>query len=345
MFTTRAEGTVLFPQHPPHATNKLDEIVQKILPQFDKIIRSHLFFNLFFWFLFILQAILIVIFLPVLLKSALMAIMIAVFVLTLFAYLVIREYLNAKKSEKFEILTHNFIEACKGIMKNPNDKTLAEACTHLAEELHNREYSYFKAPSFLSKLNPFFEKVSCKWHWKDVFRMQQTLLNQSVIEKIKLVKKEPTSLEAHAELAKAYIMLSGLYVDPKKVREKEQQNRWIHPERLSEDASRKFRETSERAIEEFKIIKEYAPQDPWVHEQLAFSYHDLGMTNEEIKEYENILQLKPQHVETLRKVGELYFLLGQNGKGLKVYEQLRKLNPTLAEEVISYYGDYKKVMI
>lgn len=340
MFSSRAEGSILFPLHRPQVSDRFEAIVQQILPQFDKIIRSHLLFNILFWSLLIIQAVLIVVFLPVLLKSALMAIMIALFVLTLFAYLVIREYLTAQKAVKFDHLKHNFVEACNGVIQTGADKTLAGACTLLAEELHGREYTYFQAPSFLKMLNPVFEKISCKWHWKDVFYMQEVLLMQAVAEKIKQVKKEPTSLEAHAELAKAYIMLSGLYIDPKKVREKEE-HRWIHPERVSEESARKFKESSEKAIEEFKIIKEYAPQDPWVNEQLAFSYHDLAMTKHEIEEYENILALKPQHVETLRKVGELYFILGHNGKGLKVYEQLRKLNPPLADEVIAYYGSVK----
>jgi tetratricopeptide (TPR) repeat protein len=286
--------------------------------------------------LIIAQFVCLALFLPFLLKSALMALALALFFLTIFAYFVIREYLLSKKRERIELLKLQFVEAVSGMGRG--ERTLSGACTALAEALHGREYSYFKAPFFLARMGSHFEKMGCRLHWEDVFRMQEALLLEASAEKIRKVKREPTSLEAHAELAKAYITLSGLYVDPKKVRE-ESDKRWIPPQRSSEAMDKKFRETSRKAIEEFKIIKEYAPTDPWVHEQLAASYRDMRMPAEEIEEYENLLNLRPQHVDTLRKLAELYFAQGQNGKGLKIYEQLRRLDSSQAEAVIAHYGN------
>ncbi len=335
MFSSRVESISTL--RSDQIKDKFQSLVQQILIRFDKIIRSYLMFNVSFWIVLMVQVILLAVFLPVLLKSALMALALALFVLTIFAYLVIREFVASQKILKIENLKQMFLEACTSSTGAPSSQ--AVACSLLAEELHRREYRYFTAPRLFKGMKPWFEKLSCKMHWEDIFHMQEALLTQGVMEKIQKVKREPSSLEAHAELAKAYILLAGLYIDPKKVRVKEEM-RWIPPERTSDKMEKKFKEVSHRAIEEFKIIKEYAPNDPWVHEQLAFSYHDLGMPLDEIAEYENILVLKPQHVETLRKLGELYFQQGQNGKGLKIYEQLRRLNPAAAEEALANYGTY-----
>ena len=100
----------------------------------------------------------------------------------------------------------------------------------------------------------------------------------------------------------------------------------------------KFRETAQRAIEEFNILKDYAPNDPWVHEQLALSYRDLNMPEKELQEYEIVVALRPEDQEVLFKIGQLYFQLGQNAKGLQSYEKLRQLNYLRAEQLIRLYG-------
>ena len=102
----------------------------------------------------------------------------------------------------------------------------------------------------------------------------------------------------------------------------------------------KFRATAERAIEEFKILNHYAPDDPWVHLQLAYSYHDLGMPDKETREYETVLKLCPDDRDILYKLGTLYFQQGQNAKGLQVYEELKDCNYKKAQQVISRYGDF-----
>ncbi len=110
------------------------------------------------------------------------------------------------------------------------------------------------------------------------------------------------------------------------------------PKKYSKSFKQKFRLTAEKAIEEFKILSDYAPHDPWVHAQLAYSYRDLQMPKEEIKEYEAILQLCPDDKETLFKLGKLYFEQGQNAKGLKIYETLKFSHYKKAESLIHFYG-------
>ena len=144
----------------------------------------------------------------------------------------------------------------------------------------------------------------------------------------------------HAALANAYVMLSSLYTDPRKS-ESHDEERWVSPDRSSLQMQKQFRTTAERAIEEFKILSDYAPDDPWVHLQLAYSYRDLQMPEEEIREYEVVLKLRPDDKETLFKLGMLYFQQGKNANGLRVYELLKRTNYDKAESLIKFYGTYE----
>ena len=69
------------------------------------------------------------------------------------------------------------------------------------------------------------------------------------------------------------------------------------------------------AIDEFQILNHYAPNDPWVHEQLSYGYRDLSMPEEEVKEIETLLQLRPQNHDLLLRLGTIYFEQGSNAKG------------------------------
>lgn len=167
--------------------------------------------------------------------------------------------------------------------------------------------------------------------------MKELLLSCSIEEHLKAVKCEPTNLDVHASLANAYVMLSALYADPRKFHDYDEE-KYIPQERFSDAMEKRFRTIAERAIEEFKILNDYAPDDPWVHVQLAYSYHDLQMPKEEIREYEIVLKLRPDDHETLFKLGMLYFQQGMNAKGLKIYELLKKTSYKKAESLISFYG-------
>ncbi|MCH9703907.1 MAG: hypothetical protein K0U13_03870, partial [Chlamydiae bacterium] len=193
----------------------------------------------------------------------------------------------------------------------------------------------YSPPFFLKSLAPTLEKFSCFSHWRDFHQLRELLYSTSIEEHIKVVKCEPTNLEVHAALANAYVLLSTLYSDPRAA----DVERWVPPERYSKEMQSRFKEIAHLAIEEFKILSSYAPDDPWVHMQLAYSYHDLQMPQEEIAEYEKVLQLRPGDKETLFKLGTLYFQMGHNAKGLQVYEALRQTNYSKAETLINFYGN------
>lgn len=100
----------------------------------------------------------------------------------------------------------------------------------------------------------------------------------------------------------------------------------------------KYRLATERAIEEFKIICSYAPDDPWVLSQLALSYRDLQLPFEEINACESFLRLCPGDKDSLHRLGSLYFELGANAKGLEVYRQLCHIDCSQAASLILQYG-------
>lgn len=320
----------------------IHSFIDSILVAFQKTMRSYLLFNLFFLILIISEIAYFIFNLTFLIHTYVLAIYLALIFATIFSYFTFRLYLQTKKAEKQIELKNNFIEACRvSISEEENEHiTIAQACCKLASELHGMEYSVFACPGWLHSLNSTIEKISCWIHWQDIHFMKEVFLKACVDEYIQNVRKEPTSLDAHAGLANAYVMLSGLYVDPRTI-EGLDDDHWIPPNKFNEQFKNKFRSTAERAIEEFKILSDYAPHDPWVHAQLAYSYRDLQMPKEEIKEYETILRLCPDDKETLLKLGKLYFEQGLNAKGLQVYEILRDSNYIKAESLIHYYGAYQ----
>lgn len=345
MTTIQQHSDALFLLGKQEYQHHLSTIIEPIVTQFGQILKTYVRFNVLFFGLITSEILFFVIFFPFLAQSFVVALSLAAIFLTTFSYLTLRLYLQTKIPDQFQELKKRYVEACKKTLKfqegiPEHHMALANACCKLAAALQGKEYRYYPPPHWVPPfLNTFMEKFSCWWHWYDLHKMKEILLLFSIEEHIKLVKNEPTSLELHAALANAYVTLSGLYVDPRKI-EGYDDDRWIPHRDYETILKKKFRATAERAIEEFKILNAYAPNDPWVHAQLAYSYHDLQMPEEEIKEYETILRLKPDDQSTLFKLGVLYFQQGRNAQGLKVYEELKNSHYQNVETLIQYYGAY-----
>lgn len=322
----------------------MQKAVEALLPPFQRIIRGYVAFNLFFLALATFEILFFIFCMRWLSHSSTLAVSLAVIFLTIFSYFILRVYLQAKKPVQFVKLRHRFLAACKSLVGYQegipeHHLALANACSRCASALQGKESTYYNPPGWLNFLAPSLERFSLWWHWEDVHRMRELLLLSAVEEHIQVVKCEPTNLEVHATLANAYVMLSSLYMDPRQG-EGAEDDRWFPAAQLSAELEIKFREAAERAIEEFKILNDYAPDDPWIHAQLAYSYRDLQMPQEEIREYETILRLRPDDRETLFRLGTLYFQQGLNAKGLQVYEELKRSNYQRAESLIKYYGAY-----
>lgn len=319
-------------------------LAQKTAEKFGKILR---FYGLFNWIFFLLISIELLYFfsqLSVFIQSFTLAVHLGFIFATIFCYFTLHMYAYTYKLEKCLELQSHFIETCKTFVREPEDmpehhEFVADACCQLASEIDGIEYTVFTCPRFLFFLSSSFERLNCRYFWQDCHEMKELLLKSCVEEFVKIVRLRPTDLESHAKLGNAYVMLSGLYIDPRGL-EGFDEERWIPSEKYTESFQKKFRFTAERAIEEFKILSDYAPDDPWVHAQLAYSYRDLQMPREEIKEYEILLNLCPGDKETLFKLGKLYFEQGENAKGLQVYHHLKDSNYTKAESLMRHYDVY-----
>jgi hypothetical protein len=312
--------------------------------QLERVIKSYFFLNLFFLFLFVSEITSLFFFFTFFYQAFILAFALAFIFLTFFSYFILRLYFQAKKPEQFFDLCDRYIKYYRETLNFQEDipdhhLALANACSKFATSLHGKEYSIYLPPLLLNLFSGLLKKLSHWWHWEDLYKMRELLLNASVEEYIKLVKCEPTSFEAHAALANAYVLLSNLYRESYK-QNSDDEGSWDSSIELNRELHTKFRATSERAVEEFKILSDYAPDDPWVHAQLAYSYHDLEIPEEELKEYEILLKLRPEDKDVLFKLGMLYFQQGLNAKGLQIYEELKSANYKKAENLIKFYGSY-----
>lgn len=343
--SSRVEGENYFQVEAHFYHEQIQTVLTPLLRRFEKILKIHVNLHLLFFLLAVAEVVFLISSFTFLIQSYFFAFGLATIFLTLFAYFILKIYFQTKKFELFKEIKKQYVATCKTLLNYQegipeHHIALANACCSFADSLHCKEYSIYWMPKWSSALANWIEKFSCWWHWEDVHRMKELFLHAVVEENIKLVKSEPTSLEVHASLANAYVMLSGHYVDPRKI-EGYDEERWIPQNKYSEEIAECFRDTAKKAIEEFKIMRDYAPHDAWVHAQLAYSYHDLQMPAEEIKEYETILEINPDDQEILFKLGVLYFQQGLNANGLRIYEKLKRMHFKKAEQLISYYGNYE----
>lgn len=327
--------------------DQINRLVEQTIPKFNRVIKYYVYLSIIFFLCIVGEIGFLISFLPFLIKSTLLAFSLALVFLTFFSYFIIRLYLKTKKPEQLLEIKEEFLVKVKEILNyHPSipehHLALANACAKFSSALEGKEYSYYKKgfSRWFKMAMPAMEKFSSFWHWQDVFEMRELLLTHAIDEHIQLVRYAPTDLEVHAALANAYVTLSTLYVRPDH-EDAGEDNRWPMPESYLQLLEKKYRATAKRAIEEFKILSDYAPHDPWIHSQLAYSYHDLGMPEEEIKALETILSLCPQDKDNLLKLGVLYFQQGHNAMGLQVYEKLKNAHFKKAESLIIHYGNCK----
>lgn len=342
MTFTQTETARSFTQPTQAESQTIEPIIDPVLTQFHQILRSHALFNSSFFVLGVIQLALLALFFIFYLKSGFLAISLAALFFTISSYFILRLYFQAKKREQFAALKEQFIQLCKNILHYKQSVpehhiAIANACSKLVNQLGSVERTLYPLPEWLAILRPSAEQCSIWLHWQDVHQMKELMLSYAVEEYIRLVKCAPTSLEVHAALANAYVTLSGLYVDPR-----QEENTWVNRilfnDLFLEQLRQKFRRTAERAIEEFKILLQFAPHDPWVYAQLAYSYHDLNMPLEEIRQYEAMLKLESENTDTLLKLGILYFQQGLNAQGLGIFGKLKELDRQRADHLISFYG-------
>lgn len=317
---------------------------RKLLGDFKKLSKSFVLFHLSFFTLILLEILAFAFLFVSLFQSTFIALTLGCIILTCFSYFVLLFYFHAKRPEELAALCRGFLTSCRGVISIPKGEpehhlSIAHALIRLSSYLDDFEKQFYKLPPFLKSANPYLEKASILCHYEDVFKLKQLLLYSAIDEHLEQMRLTPTDFEVHTSLANTYVMLSKFYQEGGKLEQGLLSK--IRFKKILKGVEKKFRTATERAIEEFKILEHYAPNDPWVHMQLAKSYQDLALPQEEIKEYETILKLRPLDKEVLFRLGVLYFEQGQNAKGLEIYEELKKSNYKKAEDLVSFYGTYR----
>lgn len=314
----------------------------QIINKLEAAMLSYAYFNAAFLALGFFEFTLLLIFFTFLTQGGLLAFSLAALFLTFFSYFILRLYFQSQKWEKFQLAVQSYIDHSKELTRYHENRpqnhiTLASHCTALANALKEREAFHYPIPAILTTFEPFLKTFSRWWRWHDLYKIREILLMTAIEENIKLVKCEPISLKVHAALANAYINLSSLYQIPSYEKGETWKN-WVFDSNFQKTLSKQFRKAVENAIEEFIIIRDFAPSDPWIHTQLAYSYRDLKMPLEEIAEYEEILLLMPEDFEIQCKLSILYFKQGWNAKGLQMYAKLKEAGYSNIDDVIKHYG-------
>jgi tetratricopeptide (TPR) repeat protein len=223
---------------------------------------------------------------------------------------------------------------------------------HLSEEEQGELYArlalsvrstcahVFNPPEWCSFLVAPLNRLISYVSWRALHILSEVLFMAAVDQHITRIKAAPTDLKCHAALANCYVMLANHYLEPIKTKQFMPWPGILLTSRTVEELEAKGRASSHSAIEELSILSAFAPDQLWVHDQLAISYRELEMPEKEIEECETIIRLCPDDHQALLRLGILYFRQGRHAKGLEVYERLKPIQPILAEELIGHYGAY-----
>jgi len=323
--------------HQVDQTAKIEALCVAFVEKFRRIARLHFAFYAISISLIVLSCTFFMTTLVSSPRSLLIAISLSIVIISIFSFAVLRLYFQAQKPEQYQALKEQFNYECITLLPKilpPREKSLslANAAFKMSSQLADQEYMLFYQSSKFPTITRLSKKASSFSLFRDVLLSRELFLLLSIEEHVNVVKRYPTDLEVHASLAHAYLALSRLYQD--------------NTHKFKGDSpgfnalKRKFSRSVESAIEEFTIIDHYAPNDPWVHAQLASCFHALEDYENELKEYEKILDLCPQDREIMHRLGILYFKLGKNAKGLEIYEILKKAQHSKANELINFYDAY-----
>jgi positive regulator of sigma E activity len=83
---------------------------------FDKLVRRHLLIHIFFYTLLISECILLFFFLSMLLSSSVVSIALSGIFLSIFAYIILRLYLQTQKISRLHFLMHKFMSESAAVI-------------------------------------------------------------------------------------------------------------------------------------------------------------------------------------------------------------------------------------
>ena len=314
----------------------VDEYASRAIFRFKSIAKAHVAFHVFFGVLLGIETLFFGVFFSFWSQSFLLACPLAALVLTIFVYIILISTFQSKKTEQFWRLKRSFLDACshfsKHLGKSEHHLSQASVSIKLATLLQNQEFQIYH----LGK-SPLITKLSCLLHWKDTLKMKEILFLSAIDHYVQLVPIKPTDIELHTLLAKAFVSLSNLYYEPP-FRQKKGKILLNLKGSFALQLAEKFKQASNSAIQEFKILESFSPNDPWIHSELAICYRHLHMPAKEIEEYEKIMKLCPEDADSAYRLGILYFQEGQNAKALKIYEYLKRHNHPQTKELLKFYN-------
>lgn len=311
------------------------------LKHFKKILHSYVIFHALFSSLFLVELILIFSLYSLKMRTIGFAISLFCFVLTIFTFLVLLFYFQAKKPEQLKQLKDWYLVVCKKSM--PQEKMseteyhlfLAEGLHIFASHFHIKELPVYFGKVPFPSLRRLMKKCSHLWAWKDFQKMKELLLLECIYQHLCLLKYQPTNLEVHASLGNSYLTLASIYKGMN--RDVFLKEFMVVLEDFEEQLLKKFKTCIYKAIEEYKIIKDSTSEDPWVLAQLAMCYHELEQYDKEIEYFEKILDISEAQEEVMIRLSLLYFQQGKNAGGFKLYQIIKETNPLKAEEIFNFY--------
>ena len=187
-----------------------------------------------------------------------------------------------------------------------------------------------------------FQAFCSRWDrfffWKEYHLLEEVALLAAIDLLSRQVRSTPCDVSLHSQLANTFILLQNHFLEPIKAKELMKSPSILLTHAKKERLQEKAKQAATMAVEELEIMSSYAPDEIWVHEQLAISYRELHMQEKEIKECEKLFSLLPDDPQVLLRLGSLYFKTGQNGKGLQMYETLKEIDAPLGQELIACYG-------
>jgi tetratricopeptide (TPR) repeat protein len=290
-----------------------EKYISHVLVSFQSIVKKNQLFHIVFAFVGALLCLLFFFLYSTLAESYLIAICIACLFFLAVSYFVLYLYFQEQRPRKLYELCEKYRTLCK----EQHIDSVGLSLEELVEALDRIP------PYFLFDIRLFFSWMKKLLYLPDLSMMKEIVLLTCIEEYLEIMKKNPTSLHAHKNLAKVYGLLAEFYKNC---------------EFDSQIRQEKYNQSILRAIEELKILKEYSPDTLWVRKELARHFQSCNMTENEIEEYEAICTLCPQDSLAFVTLGTIYFQQGKTGKGLKIYDLLKEKDPPAAQELLNFYG-------
>ncbi len=240
------------------------------------------------------------------------------------------------------IATHNAIYQILAQESPEQPEKIAEECIRIGSLIKKRwrrlipthetrmgQLVYMPVSFFLSQ-----------WIWIPYFLLGEIFFHAAKECYIRILRENPKELQVHAALANTYVTLATHIKEAISMKDQLFFNGKFMPKSFFQRLQEKRAQACLRAIEELNILQSFCPDELWVLDQLAISYRELGMRDQEITVYNRILDLHPDDTNALFRVGLLSFQKGDNARGLELYDRLLYLQPLLAHELIAYFGAY-----